>query len=288
MTEPSQPPTTGGPPAPAAPRAGRDLPMAIGVGVVLGAVAIACLLLFRPGFVAIIGVAVLAAVWEMRGTVRRSRSIGLVWVPLAVGVLATVVTTWWWGHQAQVLGLVLTALAVMVYRLRGGAEGYVADVTATVFLAVYLGGFASFATLLVRPEDGMGRILVFLIAAVCSDTGGYAAGVLAGKHPMAPKISPKKSWEGFASSVVLAGVGGAVSLALMLHHPWWQGAVLGVVIALVATAGDLAESLMKRDLGVKDMGNLLPGHGGVMDRLDSLLPCAVASWILLGVFVPVG
>jgi len=262
--------------------------MAIGVGVVLGAVAIACLLLFRPGFVAIIGVAVLAAVWEMRGTVRRSRSIGLVWVPLAVGVLATVVTTWWWGHQAQVLGLVLTALAVMVYRLRGGAEGYVADVTATVFLAVYLGGFASFATLLVRPEDGMGRILVFLIAAVCSDTGGYAAGVLAGKHPMAPKISPKKSWEGFASSVVLAGVGGAVSLALMLHHPWWQGAVLGVVIALVATAGDLAESLMKRDLGVKDMGNLLPGHGGVMDRLDSLLPCAVASWILLGVFVPVG
>jgi len=111
--------------------------------------------------------------------------------------------------------------------------------------------------------------------------------VLAGKHPMAPKISPKKSWEGFAGSVVLAGVGGAVSLALMLHHPWWQGAVLGVVIALVATAGDLAESLMKRDLGVKDMGDLLPGHGGVMDRLDSLLPCAVVSWILLGIFVPV-
>jgi phosphatidate cytidylyltransferase len=104
---------------------------------------------------------------------------------------------------------------------------------------------------------------------------------------MAPRISPKKSWEGFAGSVALATAGGAVSVALLLHHPWWPGAVLGVVIALVATGGDLAESLMKRDLGVKDMGTLLPGHGGVMDRLDSLLPCAMVSWILLSVFVPV-
>ncbi len=291
---PDQAPPTGAgtspatpPPAARTPRAGRDLPMAVGVGVGLGAVAIACLLLFRPGFLVIIGAAMVAAIWEMRGTLQRARSIALVWVPLTLGVLATVVTTWWWGHAAQALGLVLTALAVMFYRLVGGAQGYVADVTATVFLAVYLGGLASFATLLVRPDDGMARILVFLIAAVCSDTGGYAAGVLAGRHPMAPRISPKKSWEGLAGSVVIAGVGGAVALALLLHHPWWQGAVLGVVVALVATAGDLSESLIKRDLGVKDMGTLLPGHGGVMDRLDSLLPCAVVCWILLGVFVPV-
>jgi phosphatidate cytidylyltransferase len=261
--------------------------MANGVGVVLGAIVVACLLLFRPGFLVVIGAAMVAAVWEMRGTLQRARSIGLIWLPLAAGVLATVVTTWWWGHTAQALGPVLTVLAVMFWRLGGGAKGFVADVTASAFLAVYLGGFASFATLLLRPEDGAGRVLVFLIAAVCSDTGGYAAGVLAGRHPMAPRISPKKSWEGFAGSVVLAAVGGAVSLALMLHHPWWQGAVLGVVIAAIATGGDLSESLIKRDLGVKDMGTLLPGHGGVMDRLDSLLPCAVASWVLLTAFVPV-
>ncbi|HET8591206.1 MAG TPA: phosphatidate cytidylyltransferase [Nakamurella sp.] len=261
--------------------------MAIGVAAGLGAIAIVCLLLFRPGFLVIIAAAMVAAVWEMRATLRQARGIALVWLPLGAGVLATVLAAWWWGHTAQAAGLALTALAVLFWRLGGGAAGYVADVTASVFLAVYLGGFASFATLLLRPDDGAARILVFLIAAVCSDTGGYAAGVLAGRHPMAPRISPKKSWEGFAGSVVLAIVGGAVSLALLLHHPWWQGAVLGAVIALVATGGDLAESLIKRDLGVKDMGTLLPGHGGVMDRLDSLLPCAVVSWILLSVFVPV-
>lgn len=287
MTRPPKPPAQHKP-AGRTPKAGRNLPMAIGVGVGLGAVAVACLLLFRPGFLVIIGVAVAAGVWEMRSTLGRARGIALVWLPLGVGAVATVVTTWWWGHTAQALGLVLTALAIMFVRLPGGAKGFVADVTATVFVAVYLGGLASFATLLLRPGDGMERILVFLIAAVCSDTGGYAAGVLAGRHPMAPRISPKKSWEGFAGSVTLAAAGGAVALALMLHHPWWQGAVLGVVIALVATGGDLVESLIKRDLGVKDMGTLLPGHGGVMDRLDSLLPCAVVSWILLGVFVPVG
>lgn len=272
---------------PRTPRAGRDLPMAIGVGLGLGAIVIALLVFFRPGFVILIAIAMATAVWEMHGTLRRARGIRLAWPPAAIGVIATVVCTWWWGHLAQIAGLALTVLAVMFYRLRRGAEGYLADVTTTAFLAVYLAGFASFATLLVRPEDGMGRVLVFLIAVVCSDTGGYAAGALLGRHPMAPAISPKKSWEGFAGSVITATVGGAVSLALLLDHPWWQGAVLGAVIAVIATAGDLSESLIKRDLGVKDMGTVLPGHGGVMDRLDSLLPCAVVSWMLLAAFVPV-
>ena len=267
------------------PRAGRDLPTAITVGVVVGAVAIALLVLWRPGFVALIAVVMAIAVWEMRGTLLRARGITVVWIPLGIGVVATVVTAWWWGNRAQAIGLGLTALAVMFYRLAGGADGYVADVTASVFLAVYLGGFGSFATLLVRPDDGFGRVLVFLIAVVCSDTGGYAVGVLAGRHPMAPRISPKKSWEGMAGSLTAAVAGGAIALPLLLHGSWWQGAVLGVVIALVATAGDLAESLIKRDLGVKDMGTVVPGHGGVMDRLDSLLPCAVVSWILLGTFL---
>lgn len=276
---------TASPMNPHTPRAGRDLPVAIGVGLGVGAIAVALLVLWRPGFVALIAVVMAIAVWEMRGTLRGARGIGVVWVPLAVGVVATVVSTWWWGHQAQAIGLALTALAILFYRLAGGAEGFVADVTASVFLAVYLGGFGSFASLLVRPEDGFGRMLVFLIAVVCSDTGGYAVGVLAGRHPMAPRISPKKSWEGLTGSFVAAVVGGAIALPLLLHGSWWQGAVLGAVVALVATAGDLAESLIKRDLGVKDMGTIVPGHGGVMDRLDSLLPCAVVSWILLGLFV---
>lgn len=278
--------TTTTQPAPRTPRAGRDLPMAIAVGLGVGAVAVVLLLFVRPAFMALIGVIMALAVFEMRGTLRSARGIAVVWLPTAAGSLATIVATWWWGHQAQIIGLMLTALAIMFTRLAGGAAGYLADVTASVFLAVYLGGFGSFATLLVAPEDGFGRVMVFLIAVVGSDTGGYAVGVIAGRHPMAPRISPKKSWEGLAGSLVTATAGGAIALPLLLHGPWWQGAIIGVVVALVATGGDLVESLIKRDLGVKDMGSSLPGHGGVMDRLDSLLPCAVVSYLLLALFLP--
>ncbi|MEO7124737.1 MAG: phosphatidate cytidylyltransferase [Nakamurella sp.] len=269
------------------PRAGRDLPKAIGVGLGLIAVAVTSLLVWRPGFVGLVAIVMAAAVWEMRGTFQRARGISVVWIPVMVGVVATVVATWWWGHEAQAVGVALTALAVMFYRLRGGGHGYLVDIAASIFLVVYLGGIGSFATLLVQPADGVGRILVFLIAVVCSDTGGYAVGVMIGKHPMAPTISPKKSWEGFAGSLLLATIGAAVAMPLLLHAHWWQGAILGAVVALVAVGGDLAESLIKRDIGVKDMGTLVPGHGGVMDRLDSLLPCAVVSWVLLAVFIPV-
>jgi phosphatidate cytidylyltransferase len=175
----------------------------------------------------------------------------------------------------------------MAWRFGRGAAGYVADVSASVFVTIYLGLLASFATLMLAPDDGADRIITFLIMVVCSDTGGYVAGVLFGRHPMAPTISPKKSWEGFAGSVIAAMIGGALTVWLLVGGHWWQGLVTGAAVALVATGGDLAESLMKRDLGVKDMGNLLPGHGGVMDRMDSLLPSAVVTWGLLALFVPV-
>jgi len=270
-------------------KAGRNLPMAIGVGLGLGVVIVASLLLLRELFVVIVIAAVVASIWELRTTLASSRGIAVTWIPVAVGSAATIALTWPYGYQAQALGIALTALVVMVWRFGKGAEGYLADVATSIFLAVYLGLFASFATLLVAPADGHARVLAFLIMVVCSDTGGYAAGALLGKHPMAPAISPKKSWEGFAGSVVTAMIGGALAISLLpaLDHPWWQGAVVGGVLAAVSTTGDLAESLIKRDLGVKDMGTLLPGHGGVMDRLDSLLPSAVVAWALLRLFIPV-
>jgi phosphatidate cytidylyltransferase len=123
-------------------------------------------------------------------------------------------------------------------------------------------------------DDGVGRIVTFILTTVCSDIGGYAAGVLFGKHPMAPKLSPKKSWEGFAGSVTFCAIAGAASVALLLDGPWLGGAALGVLVAGCATVGDLMESSLKRDLGIKDMSNLLPGHGGLMDRLDSLIVVA--------------
>lgn len=269
-------------------RAGRNLPMALAVGLGLGAVIVVALLVYRQLFVVIVVAAVVASVWELNQTLTKARGIRLTWVPLALGCAATVVLAWPYGHLAQGLGVALTVLACMAWRFSRGADGYLADVAASSFVAVYLGLFGSFATLLVAPADGAGRILTFLIMVVASDTAGYAAGVLFGKHPMAPTISPKKSWEGFAGSVTGAMVGGALCLSLLLGDSWWQGAICGALVAVVATGGDLAESLIKRDIGVKDMGTLLPGHGGIMDRMDSLLPSAVVTWLLLTAFVPVG
>jgi phosphatidate cytidylyltransferase len=275
-------------PTSGASRSGRNLPVAIGVGLGLGAVVVAALFTVRQSFVVIIVAAVVASVWEMRTTLATARGVTLAWIPLAVGAAATVALSWPYGHTAQALGVAFTALAILVWRFRQGADGYLADVSSSIFLAVYLGLFASFATLMTAPHDGHARVLAFLIMVVASDTGGFAAGALLGRHPMAPTISPKKSWEGFGGSVVLAMVGGALSVSLLpaLDHPWWQGLIIGGVLALVATMGDLAESLIKRDLGVKDMGTLLPGHGGVMDRMDSLLPSAVVAWTLLHLFIP--
>ncbi len=261
--------------------------MAIGVGVGLGALIVAALLLYRPAFVAIVAAAVLAGVWEMTQTLRRARDIEIAWLPVGLGSLAIIALAWPWEHRAQALGVALTAVVCLLWRFPRGADGYLRDVSASVFLLVYLGMFGSFATLLVQPHDGSQRALTFLIVVACSDTGGYAAGVLFGRHLLAPSFSPKKSWEGLAGSAIAAMAGGALSVSLMLDHPWWQGVVVGAVLTIVAVVGDLAESLIKRDLGVKDMGTLLPGHGGIMERLDSLLPSVVVAWALLHLFVPI-
>lgn len=266
-------------------RAGRNLPMAIGVGVGLGAIALVSLLTYRVTFLIIIAAAIGISVWELHGTLERSRGIRITWIPVAVGAAATMALAWPYGPAALGIGIAATALICMVWRFRGGADGYLADLSASVFVTVYIGLFAGFATLMLVPQDGAQRILTFLILVVANDVGGYTAGVLAGKHPMAPTISPKKSWEGFGGSVAACMLAGALCVWLLLDGIWWYGLVLGVAIAITATIGDLTESLIKRDLGVKDMGTLLPGHGGLMDRMDSLLPSAVVTWALLTVLV---
>jgi phosphatidate cytidylyltransferase len=158
-------------------------------------------------------------------------------------------------------------------------------VAATVFAFGYVPFLASFVALMLAQPGGAHRTLVFLILAVCSDVGGYAVGSLFGRHPMAPVISPKKTWEGFAGSVAACLLGGAITLPLLLHGAAWQGVLVGAAALAAATLGDLAESMIKRDLGVKDMGALLPGHGGILDRIDSLLMTAPVAWLLLGVFI---
>ena len=269
-------------------RAGRDLRAAIIVGLLLGSGILVALFTVRQVFIGIVAAAVAVSTWELAGALRRGAGIRVSLPPVLLGGQAMVWLSWPFGRDGVLVGLVVTALACLVWRFPGGAAGYVRDVSASMFTVAYGPGFAAFAALLVVPADGTARVLCFMLGVVASDIGGYAAGVLGGRHPMAPSISPNKSWEGFIGSLV-AGTGvGALAVTYLLGGQPWQGVLFGAAIVVTATGGDLVESLIKRDLGVKDMGTLLPGHGGLMDRMDSLLPSAVASWLLLSLFLPPG
>jgi phosphatidate cytidylyltransferase len=267
-------------------RAGRNLPAAIGVGVGLVAVIVASLVVWRPAFLAVLVAAILVAVVELTGALKAGRFRPPL-IPLLVGTVAMEALAWTRGPTGLVVGFLITALAVLLWRLADGPEGYLHDASSGVLVALYVPLLAGFAVLLLVPEDGATRVLVFIATVVASDVGGYAAGVLFGKHPMAPSISPKKSWEGMVGSVLACMLVASPFFLLGLDGPPWGGLVFGAAIAVTATIGDLGESLIKRDLGIKDMGNLLPGHGGIMDRLDSLLPAAAVSYLLLLLLAPV-
>ena len=130
-------------------------------------------------------------------------------------------------------------------------------------------------------DAGVKGVFTFIAVTVASDIGGYIAGVLFGKHPMAPVISPKKSWEGFAGSTVFCVAVGVAMVVWVLDGTGGSASVLGLIAVVMATLGDLCESVIKRDLGIKDMSHVIPGHGGLMDRLDSLLATIAPIWLLL-------
>jgi phosphatidate cytidylyltransferase len=283
VDDPAELPTTE---RPSGGRAGRDLGAAIAVGLSLGALIAASLLVWRPAFVGLVTAAVLVGVVELTRALTAGRFRAPL-IPLLIGALAMEGLAWSRGATGLVVGFLLTVLAVVLWRLADGPTGYLKDAASGVLVAVYVPLLAGFAVLLLVPDDGVARVLAFIATVVASDVGGYAAGVLFGKHPMAPSISPKKSWEGFAGSVTGCMLVATPILVFALDAPWWGGLVFGAAIAVSATIGDLGESLIKRDLGIKDMGNLLPGHGGLMDRLDSLLPSAALAYLLLSVFAPV-
>jgi phosphatidate cytidylyltransferase len=266
---------------------GRNLPVALAVGVALGGVALVTLLTLKATFLCLVAVAVGLALWELSRALG-AREITLPLVPVAAGGTAMLALAYWEGEQAALAAFALTVIALLAWRLPGGSAGYLRDVTAGMFALAYLPFLAIFVSLMLARPDGSRRTLIFVALAVCSDAGGYFAGILLGKHPMAPGISPKKTWEGLAGSALAGLAGGAILLVALLHGQVWQGLILGAAAVAAATLGDLAESMIKRDLDIKDMGSVLPGHGGVMDRIDSLLMVAPVVWLLLTVFVPRG
>jgi phosphatidate cytidylyltransferase len=263
-------------------RAGRDLPAAIGSGVGLGVAIIASLVFWKPAFMIIVAGAVGVAMWELHRAMR-SRDIDLPQEPLMAGGIVMVVVAYLYGAPALVTATAVTALVTMLWLLRRGVEGYVATATASVFSLVYVPFLGAFvAMLLAEPgRDGVTGVITFIVVTIASDIGGYATGVLFGRHPMAPVISPKKSWEGFAGSVLACVLAGWLLVVYLLDGRWWVGVLLGLIAVVMATLGDLCESVIKRDLGIKDMSQVLPGHGGLMDRLDSLLATIAPIWLVL-------
>ncbi|MFF4056765.1 phosphatidate cytidylyltransferase [Streptomyces sp. NPDC001668] len=276
-------------PAPQKKSAGRDLGAAIGVGVGLGVVIIASLFFVKAAFVGVITVAVVVGLWELTKRLEERKGIKAPLVPLALGGAAMVVAGYVRGAEGAWVAMALTALAVLVWRMTEPPEGYLKDVTAGVFAAFYVPFLATFVAMMLTAEDGAARVLTFLLLTVVSDTGAYAVGWRFGSHKLAPRISPGKTREGLVGAVAFAMAAGALCMEFLIDDgTWWQGLLLGLAVAASATLGDLGESMIKRDLGIKDMGTLLPGHGGIMDRLDSLLPTAPVVWLLLVLFVGSG
>lgn len=271
-------------------RAGRNLPAAVASAVVLLAAIAGSLAFFKTAFMVIVAIAVVVAIWELhRGML--AKGIDIPEQPLMVGGVVMVVVAYLWGAPALVTATAVTALVVMLWLLRRGVDGFVQNSTAAVFTLIYVPFLGSFVALMLSEggdwttsmslDDGVRGIITFILVTIASDIGGYVAGVLFGRHPMAPVISPKKSWEGFVGSAVFCVAAGIGLVVWLLHGDWWVGVALGLIAVVMATLGDLCESVIKRDLGIKDMSQIIPGHGGLMDRLDSLLATIAPIWLLL-------
>ncbi|MFZ3451683.1 phosphatidate cytidylyltransferase [Arthrobacter sp. 7Tela_A1] len=267
-------------------KAGRNLPAAIAVGVVLLGGLLVGLLYSPLAIAAIAAVFSAVGVWEVSRALE-VRGIKVPQVPVLVGSIAVPLAAYFGGTEALAFALAGTGIAILLWRTIDTAQDALRSILAGIFVILWVPFLLSFALLLFREPEGYIRVAVLLLLVVANDTCGYLVGALAGKHPMAPKISPKKSWEGFAGSVAGATVVGVLTSVFFLGQPWWFGLVLAVATVAAATAGDFSESMIKRELGVKDMSNLLPGHGGVMDRLDSVVFASPVVFLLSVLLVPV-
>lgn len=276
-------------PAPTARKihAGRNLWAAIGVGVFLAGLVVFSMLvnpIFWTPVLAIASAIVTIEVSQRMG----EAGIRMPLIPLFLGTQAVVWLTYL-GSVAVLAGLAGVTLVCFVWRLfldggRRAPQNFLRDTSITTFFLLWLAVPVTLAAMMpgqsIHGVKGTYYVLTFILCVVCSDVGGYTAGVLFGRHPMVPSVSPKKSWEGFTGSVITGQIGGILSAVFLLHQPIWVGSLLGLLFVITATLGDLIESQIKRDLGIKDMGKILPGHGGMSDRIDGMLPAAVVMWIV--------
>ncbi|WP_236685335.1 phosphatidate cytidylyltransferase [Demequina salsinemoris] len=261
-------------------KGGRNMAVATSVGVGLLVVALFAAWLDAWVFAVLVYAFLLLATLEWRsallGQGRRVPAVPLVLATLGIG------TATWFGRAEGLTVAVLVGLAGMVaWRATDErVENTLADSLASMFTLMWIPFLGSFIILMEQADDGWQRVVVFVVAVVGNDTGGLFAGMRWGRHKLAPSISPNKTWEGMIGGVLLGTVAATVAAALLFDGRWWLGTLVGLACTGAAVLGDLAESSIKRDIEVKDMSSLIPGHGGVMDRLDSLLLAAPAAYVI--------
>ena len=261
-------------------KAGRKLLPSIGVGLSLIGLVWFALSYQREIFAIVVGVAVVLGVREIVRAFA-AHSITVSFNGLALASIGLSYAAWNGGVAGLAIATAIAFPLLLIRALIQGPEGFVAKATGTTFALLYLPFLAGFLILLAIPSTGFQRVMTFMVLVGCNDTFGYIVGVLFGKHPLVPTISPKKTWEGLAGSTVFTVLGGCLAFKYIMDMHWWIGIIVGLMIVFTATCGDLIESAMKRDMSLKDMGSLLPGHGGMLDRLDSVVLSAPAMWLAL-------
>ncbi|WP_235480797.1 phosphatidate cytidylyltransferase [Agromyces sp. Leaf222] len=272
-------------------RTGRNLILAIAIGLGFGGALLLSLLVIKELFLVFAVALVAFASYELAQALRKGR-FDVPRIPTVVVAVAVVPFAYFGGAGGQVIAVLVGIVLVSAWRLceqffagrRTSGRMLLRDLGATAFVQGYVTFLATFAVVLTAADGGQWWTLAFVIVAISADTGAYASGLMFGKHPMAPVISPKKTWEGFAGGGLASVIAGVLLSLFMLGNTWWFGLIFGVAIFLTATLGDLAESLIKRDLGIKDMSSWLPGHGGFLDRLDSILPSAAVAFVAFRIF----
>ena len=275
-------------------KAGRDMVAATAVGVGLLAVAGACLFWFPWGFAAFVALIVVGAQVEFGRVLNQIRGTRIAVVPLGVGTVVLALGTYGLHQYAlvppglfMVATVGLTALVILGVRLLQPLPGYVLDVASSLFLLLYTALTLAFILILVSPQGAL-KVVAVVLGVTGSDTGGMLGVLFRKRHPFAQRISPKKSWEGVGGSYTVASIAVVLVTVFALQAPWWKGLILALVVVTSAIVGDLVESVIKRDLGIKDMGTVLPGHGGIMDRFDSYMFAAVPAWLALVALFPHG
>lgn len=261
-------------------RAGRKLIPSIIVGLSLIALVWITLSTQRVLFALVVGAAVSLG---LRETTRAFNAHGakISYVGLLIATIGSTYAAWVGGVAGLAVAIAISFPLLMISLLPKGPEGFVRSATATALSLIYLPLLGGFIVLLARPSTGFQRVMTLVILVGCNDTFGYLAGVLFGKHPLVPAISPKKTWEGLVGSTIFTLIGSALAFEYLMNMHWWIGIPVGIAAIFTATCGDLIESALKRDMQLKDMGSLLPGHGGMMDRIDSVLLTAPMLWLAL-------